>query len=361
MNAAARRVARRRDWPRGLYEPRPGYYVWRHPHTKETFALGYVPLAHARTQAIAANQHIADSALPDLVAMIKGETQTMAALVVKIPAPAKASSAKTFRALDKIITGALGNKLCGELTVKDCADLISSIHASGKEHQAQAVRGRLSTICRRAQEMGWMQTNPAAVTAKPRASVSRSRLSLDQFNAILEHATEFLPQAMLLALITGQDRSTVAAMKRSDVKDGRLICQRKKTAGSNAPIAIPLSLRLDAIGLSLEDVLKKHRRLVPHFVHHTVDYPGTPAGSPVHVDTISEAFTAARKAAKIDGADGKEPPTFHEIRSLAKRLYKAQGGVDTKTLLGHSTEAMSELYEDARDETPIEVQINLKS
>ena len=46
--------------------------------------------------------------------------------------------------------------------------------------------------------------------------------------------------------------------------------------------------------------------------------------------------------------DGKIiPPTFHEIRSLAARLWKAQG-VDVRVLLGHKTEAMSMLYRDAR-------------
>lgn len=362
MNAA-RRSARRRDWPRGLYEPRAGYYVWRHPHTKETFVLGAVPLSHARNEAVAANRHIADASMPNLVAMISGEANTIAKLIAKVPAPAKSSSAKTMRSLDKIIIGALGDRLCGDLTVKDCADLIASIHVSGKEHQAQAVRGRLSTLCRRAQEMGWMQTNPAQVTAKPKARVSRSRLSLEQFLLIRENASEFLPRAMNLALITGQDRSTIATMKRSEVKDGRLICQRSKTEDSNAPIAIPVTLRLDVLGLSLDDVLKERSRVIsPHLVHHTVDYPGTPAGSPVHVDRISDAFTEARRAAKIPdiGSDGKEAPTFHEIRSLAKRLYKAQGGVDTKTLLGHSTEAMSDLYENARDMEPIEVQVNRK-
>jgi integrase len=42
-----------------------------------------------------------------------------------------------------------------------------------------------------------------------------------------------------------------------------------------------------------------------------------------------------------------DPPSFHEIRSLAKRLYDAEG-VNTKDLLGHKTERMAATYADGR-------------
>lgn len=358
----ARRAARRRDWPAHLYEPRPGYFVWRHPQTKETFALGRVPLAHARNEAMQANRLLAEK-LPSLVAMIQGETQTVAALLAKMPEPPKASSAKTFRALDKRIRAELGPIMCGELTVKHCADQLEAIVDEGKPHLARAVRGRLIALCQRGMELGWLKSSPAAVTAKPAAEVARGRLSLEQFLKIREHAAEFLPRAMNLALVTGQDRSTVAAMRRADVKEGRLICQRSKTERKNAPIAIPVALRLDVLGLSLDDLVRERASIIsPYLVHHVASYPGTPAGSPVALDRISDAFLAARIAAGIPdvGPDGKGAPTFHEIRSLAKRLYEKQGNVDTKLLLGHSTDAMSELYKDARDMEPIEVVVNTK-
>ena len=57
--------------------------------------------------------------------------------------------------------------------------------------------------------------------------------------------------------------------------------------------------------------------------------------------------TDAVQALGLDWGD-KTPPTLHELRSLSKRLYKAQGGVNTVDLLGHKTEAMSNLYADAR-------------
>jgi len=47
---------------------------------------------------------------------------------------------------------------------------------------------------------------------------------------------------------------------------------------------------------------------------------------------------------------GDEPnlPTFHELRSLSKRVYMEQGGVDTKALRGHSTQESAALYGNAR-------------
>lgn len=359
----ARRSARRRGWPAHLYEPRPGYYTWRHPKTKQTFVLGYVPLAHARNEAMMANRQVQDEALPSLLAMIKGETHTIADLIEKMPPPPKASSVRTVRAQDKRIRIAMGGRECGEVTVMHCAELIDGISAEGKKTLAAAVRARMRALFRYAATIGWMTDDPASVTMKPRIIVKRGRLSLEQFLKIRAHATEFLPRAMNLALITGQDRSTIVAMRRADVNDGYLICQRSKTEHKNAPIAIPVALRLDVLGLSLDDILRERLpRLCKHLVHHTHGNGSASPGDPVHVDTLSEAFTQARKDAGIPDVDGegKSAPTFHEIRSLAKRLYVKQGNVDTKQLLGHATDAMGELYEDPRDMVPVPVNVNTK-
>jgi hypothetical protein len=356
----ARRSAKRRGWPQNLYEPRPNYFVYRHPKTKQTFVLGYVPLAHARNEAMLANRLVQDEPLPSLVAMIQGETHTVADLIAKMPPPPKASSAKTARSQDKRILAAMGQRECREVTVKHCADLIDSISAEGKETLAAAVRARLRALFRFAIRSGWMKEDPASVTEKPRVIVRRGRLSLEQFLKIREIATEYLLRAMNLALVTGQDRSTIAAMQRADVKDGHLICQRSKTEHKNAPIAIPVALRLDALGLSIDDLLRERTKIIsPFLVHHTIGNGAASAGDPVHVDRISDAFTEARRAAGIPDVDGegKGAPTFHEIRSLAKRLYDAQGNVDTKQLLGHATEQMGKLYADPRNMTPVVVSV----
>lgn len=361
MNAA-RRSRRKRDWPRGLYEPRPGYFVWRHPNTGETMALGRVGEAEARSQALAANMHVAETA-PTLVERLEGKDFTIADLVGKMPKAENENTAKSQRSLDKRIVAALGTKHCGRLTVADCSDMLDKIIEGGHERTAQAVRSRLSMICQKGMQKGWMDFNPAEVTEKPEVTVQRGRLTIEAFQAIYAKAPEvceWLQAAMRLAIVTGQDRSTICAMERSHVADGHLTVWRTKTRETNQPVDIPLALRLDAVDWSLADLVKPRTGVLSKFlVHHVQPWGNAPAGSPIHVNALSRSFTDARILAKIPdiGADGKGAPTFHEIRSLSKRLYAAQGGVDTKALLGHKTDKAADLYADPRGVEHIRVRI----
>ncbi|MEF1435416.1 hypothetical protein QWU86_11365, partial [Neisseria gonorrhoeae] len=51
-----------------------------------------------------------------------------------------------------------------------------------------------------------------------------------------------------------------------------------------------------------------------------------------------------REARILAGFTAETAPTFHEIRSLSKRLYDKRGNVDTKALLGHLNDATAALY-----------------
>jgi hypothetical protein len=243
----ARRSLKRRDWPRGLYEPRPGYYVFRHPLTGQTFALGTIPLAHAKHQALQANAHIMNS-VPSLVERISGGGHTLAELLDEMPVSDVTNTAKAQRSQDKRIRAELGAKACASLSVKDCAAFVEGIEEEGKARSAQAMRSRLMAVCQRGQQLGWMTSNPAEVTRQPSVEVKRGRLTIESFMAIYEKAAEvaeWLPKAMRLALLTGADRATVAGMTRAMVADGLLTYNRGKTG---AWIAVPLSLRLDVAG-----------------------------------------------------------------------------------------------------------------
>jgi len=352
----ARRSIKRRDWPRGLRERRPGYYSWVHPETGVEMPIGRVALAVAKAEANAANLHVMD-AKPSLVERLSGSAKTLAELLDKMPASGAENTIKTRRSLDKIIREHLGARACGALTVADCAGLIEARIEAGQGRTAQALRSRLVAVCRRGMQLGWMDANPAEVTEAPRPDVKRGRLTLEAFRAIYAVAgqvAEWLPLAMQLALVTGADRATISGLQRSAIADGWLTITRPKTG---ARLAIPLALRLDVLGWTLADVLAHRTGVVSrHVVHHVNPWGNAPAGSRVHPDRISHAFTEARKVAGIadEGA-----PTFHEIRSLAKRLYDQQGNVDTKALLGHATERMSALYADPRGVEPVRVSIRI--
>lgn len=358
MNAARRTISRR-EWPRGLYAPRPGYYIWRSPEGK-VYPIGRVPLAHAKSEAIAANQHLADIA-PSLVERLTGAAHTVADILPKMRPAKAANTARSWKSLDGKIRAALGDTPCGQLTVAQCAELIEGIRDSGKQRSASALRQRLMEVCRRGQELGWMDNNPASVTRAEKAEVKRTRLTLEAFRAIYAQADNvapWLPRAIRLALVLGVDVLTLSQLTRAMVSDEWLTYRRQKTG---ALVAVPLALRLDVQGWKLADILAERTGVLsPHLVHHLTAQGRAKAGDPIHQQTISGAFTEARKLA---GIPDESAPTIHECRSLAKRLYDAQGGVPTKALLGHAGERISDLYANARGAEPVRVvlgQVNAK-
>jgi enterobacteria phage integrase len=357
--APARRNRKRRDWPRGLYEARPGYFVYREPGADgKQHTIGEVEEDDAIHQALLANEHFRKGRV-SLLDKITGAAHTVADLLKEIPAATKTNTLKSNRSLDKKIVAAIGAVACAKLETKHCADVIEAEAKAGKARSAQALRSRLIVMCQRGLELGWLKNgNVAEDTRRPDAEVQRGRLSLEMFQAIYAAApqvNEWLQGAMMLALVTGQDRVTVATMQRKHVQviDGQkaLVVNRSKTEATNEPFAIPLSLRLDVVGMTLEDVLQSQANIrSAHFVHHRQNYGNAPMGAPIFPDNISRSFTTARELAGIPDVlpDGKGAPTFHEIRSLSKRLYDKQGGVDTKALLGHASETASALYAKTR-------------
>lgn len=360
------RDRRRRDWPSGLREPRPGYFYWRHPDTGKDMAIGRVSLAEAKQQANAANDYLL-SQRPTLLEQLTGAANTIADLLDRMPVPEKANTAKSVRSLDKKIRAAHGKLPCGALTVKHCADLIQTEIDAGHGRTAQALRSRYVAVCAKGMTLGWMDMNPAEPTDAGKVEVQRGRLTLEGFHAIHSKAgevKEWLPGAMVLALVSGQDRSTLSSLRRSvNIKPEVLSLQRGKTG---VWIEIPLALRLDVLGVTLTEALKGCESSVrslragrDYVIHHRREFGNAPLGGKVHPDAISEAFTEARKLAGIPDTlpDGKLAPTFHELRSLAKRLYKAQPDVDSKALLGHLTEEMSDLYGNPRGAEPIRVKV----
>jgi hypothetical protein len=348
------RDRRRRDWPAGLREPRPGYFTWRAPDGKE-MAIGRVTLHQAKDEARAANDYVA-AQKPTLLERLTGHGNTVAELLEKMPASSNKNTAKSARSLDKKILEKLGAVPCHALTVRHCAELLEGELEAGRERSAQALRSRLDAVCKRGQQLGWLEFNPAEPTKTLEVKTKRARLTLEQFRVILEKApevNEWLAGAMLLALLTGADRSSLAGLERQAIGAEFLTVSRGKTG---VHIEIPLRLRLDALEMSVSDAISACRSNVVSkyrfVIHHARKHGNAPLGSSIHPDRMSHAFSEARDLA---GIAGDNPPTWHEIRSLSKRLYKDQGNVDTKALLGHKTERMSDLYADPRGSAPIRV------
>ena len=358
--AARPRIRKRAHFPPNLHEPRPGYFTWRDPRDGRTHVIGRVPTAQAIHEAIEANL-VAEKGLvrKSLSDRVSSSSETIADLVARMPLDGyKQSSLYTIKSAQKIITDELGHILCDELTAKDVASMLDEMKARGVQRMAQTVRSRLMQVCLKGVALGWMQSNPVEVTEKIRVKVRRRRLTLETFQAILAKAPEvldYLENAMLLALVTGQDRSTIARWERSAIKGDVIIASRSKT---DVQIAIPLSLRMDAIGMSVEDVLARCKGtgvVSRYLLHQAKSWGPAKRGSKIRIGSLTNGFQKARELAGITGDDA---PTFHEIRSLSKRLYDAQGGVDTKALLGHLSDATAAIYANSRGAEPMKVRVS---
>ena len=187
-------------------------------------------------------------------------------------------------------------------------------------------------------------------------NIKRERLTLELWQAIYaEAAKPWLRRAMELAVLTGQRRDDIASMLFKDVHDGFLHVVQSKTG---ARLRIKMELRLDSVGLDLSTVIKqcRDRVLSQHLVHHAQASGRAKAGQPVVLDTLSSAFAEARDkaGAKLGITFGRQPPSFHEQRSLAARLHELEGR-DAQKLLGHRSAAMTDVYRDSRGAEWIDV------
>jgi integrase len=90
-----------------------------------------------------------------------------------------------------------------------------------------------------------------------------------------------------------------------------------------------------------------------------VNWNSARAGEAVHPDSISDGFRRARKAKGLNW-EGR-PPSIHELRSLAGRLYHKQDGITAQAVLGHKDPATTARYLDSRGVERVSVGSFLKS
>lgn len=366
-----------RDLPDNLYasaDPRNGvtYYRYRDPRTGKYHGMG--------TDKIAA---VADALALNAVILASMAQSRIAAITAPVPDSPKLSAVilrhlelcETRHARGKLATNtlkakhsncnairrALGHKPIREITVLDAAELINSYVMRGKERAAQSVRSEGIEIFKTAIAEGIAIDNPFAKTRAVDAEVHRARLVIDSFRAVHAASRQLEPcytRMIELAAVTAQRREDLASMefkKHPDatawVESGALWVIQHKTGNR---VCIPLSLRLEALGLELGEVIAAARDnvLSRYVLHHTINVGNCRPGDRVHINTMSKAFARSRDI--VVAQDGifwdpnKTPPTLHEIRSLSERLYSAQGGIDTQALLGHRDPRTTSIYKDNR-------------
>ncbi len=196
----------------------------------------------------------------------------------------------------------------------------------------------------------WAETSPASHVRQPAHKVKRKRLDFETWEGMRKLAAagrqRWVESMLLLALVTGQRRADLAKMRFDDIRDGHLYIEQQKKAGKphGARIALPLTLRLDAIGMTLADVVEHCKGTAkpgPNLLRIS-------GGGSIEESSLSTRFNECIRALLGCEAHGdREWPSLHEVRSLSARMYRAQG-LDVQTLLGHKHADMTAVYEDDR-------------
>ncbi|EFE7110519.1 TPA: site-specific integrase [Escherichia coli] len=340
------------------------YWRYKHPITGKFHALG-TNEAEAIAIATEANTRLAEQrtrqilAISDRIATSKGKAITTSTWLDRYQAiqndRLKSGDIKlnTYKQKAKpvsLLRERAGLKLISAVDVRDIAQLLDEYIAAGQPRMAQVVRSVLIDVFKEAQHYGEVPPgyNPALATKQPRRKITRQRLSLEEWKKIFDIADashRYMGNAMLLALVTGQRLGDISRMKFSDIWDDHLHVVQEKTGSK---IAIPLSLRLNAINWSLRDVVARCRdyAVSPYLVHFFRSTSQAERGAQVKSNTLTMNFSKARDLAEINWGEGS-PATFHEQRSLSERLYKQQG-LDTQKLLGHKTQQQTDRYHDDR-------------
>lgn len=243
----------------------------------------------------------------------------------------------------RYLVDALGDRSIGKIRPHEIAQLTRKVHA---DHPSTARRVLIEArdVFAEAVAYGWIDSNPAAPIKHLASPVVRRRLSLDDWRRIHAHATTDLPpwvaRMIVLALVTGQRRSDLQAMRFDDVRDGHLHITQQKTG---TRLRLPLALHLDVISVSIAEAIEACRdyaRPGNHLLRKST-------GTPLVVASLSARFEDAREGALGSHSGTGAPPSLHECRSLSERLYRRQG-IDTRTLLGHKHQAMTDAYNDDR-------------
>ena len=340
------------------------YWRYKHPVTGKFHSLG-TNEAEAIAIATEANTRLAEQrtrqilAISDRIATSKGKAITTSTWLDRYQAiqedRLKSGDIKlnTYKQKAKpvsLLRERAGLKLISAVDVRDIAQLLDEYISAGQPRMAQVVRSVLIDVFKEAQHYGEVPPgyNPALATKQPRRKISRQRLSLEEWKKIFDIADaahRYMGNAMLLALVTGQRLGDISKMKFSDIWEDHLHVIQEKTGSK---IAIPLSLRLNAIIWCLRDVVARCRdyAVSPYLVHFFRTTSQAERGAQVKANTLTMNFSKARDLAEIDWGTGT-PATFHEQRSLSERLYKEQG-VDTRKLLGHKTQQQTDRYHDDR-------------
>lgn len=354
-----KRLAKHKDFPPNLYKNPAGYFYYKNPMTKAQKGLGR-DRAHAFSEARAANAVLATMKPSSLADWVAGKVEYTLSEWLPVykqlwiekvePKPASITAADSY--LRRLAESDFANRRLPDISVVMIAQYLEAYKVERGATAARQMRSKLADVFRWAETQGLIEAgrSPVAATMAPKVTVVRERMSLEQFMAIRAQAPVWLSNAMNLALVTAQRREDILTLKFSDWRDGRLHVAQGKSGG-NTRLALDGGIGLVEPGLSIAEVVKTCRDdVASHYLVHHVRHQGkAKPGHRVAGKGLSDAFADARAAAKVEPTEGRTPITFHEIRSLAQRLYRKQyGAAFAQELLGHKNAETTAKYDDPR-------------
>ncbi|MGH8158418.1 MAG: tyrosine-type recombinase/integrase [Rhodanobacter sp.] len=356
------RTKSRAGWPDNLYPNRDGF-KYRHPDTKKETWMGK-DRARAFEAARKLNALLAKgNDLVDRVVM-KTETITQAvALFREEDMPGRNWAPKTASVYESVlnrIESNIGDREVAAFTVRDCADFMKKVTESPRSRQQ--FRLVLTWVLACAVEEGWIETNPAIQTRKAVYKRKRDRLTKPVYDAIWAVAEPWLRNAMDLSLVTLLRREDIAASEFADAHDGSLWIMPGKTEGITG---VRIKIKIEG---SLSDIISRCRDdvLSPYLIHRLPERARSQEKrakerrhhTQVLPEQISRAFADARAAA---GIESKNPPTFHEIRSLGGALLRKSGWTleQVQALMTHTSPSMTEHYLEGHETPWTDVSIGL--
>ena len=350
------------------------YYTYRNPQTGKDHGLGTDPEA-AVNDAHSLNSTIYQSIKAAvLLAIVKPKTdavtiETVFARHLKLIesrglAPRTLKNKKTFVNSLKLSLGK--DTIFSSVTVRDIVEILNNYE--DRPGALIGVRAEAIDIWKNAIQEGWADDNIPLKTRNKTNKVKRSRLTLEDFKRIhvaaLDMKQTWLARAMELALVSAQRVSDIAVLEFRQRKnstawiDGDNMCVMQIKSGYATKLRIPLSVGLN--DWSIGNVIKSCRDNIATnwVIHHSAHRVKALPGDKVRATTIATAFADARNRAGIAIEKGRTPTTFHEIRSLAIRMYKEKYGNDFgQAIAGHKNAATSALYSDLRGAEWIQVKV----
>lgn len=354
-----RRLAKFKSFPANLYQNPAGYFYYRNPHEKTQKGLGR-DKAFAFQEARKANAALATREPSSLVDWVMGKTEytlegwlpVYKQLWIEKTEPRDNTLRACTMYVKRLATADFAKRRLTEINTAHVAKYLEEVEKESGAATANAMRARMSDIFRWAETQGLIEVgrNPVAATRAPRPDVKRERLSLEQFQAIYQHAPTYLKRAMNLALMTAQRRDDLAGLKFNDWRDGYLHVTQGKSNGT-VNLRLDGKIRLSKVGMTIAEAVQDCRDLIVsrYLIHHTEHQGAAVPGDKITSNGLSNAFQRARDAAGIKAEEGRTPPSFHEIRSLAERLYRDEyGAAFAQQMLGHKTSAMTDKYNDLR-------------